>query len=56
LPDRSDSTFYQGLATAIDFEKKIVFASDGDTKFQVPYDKLVVAIGSQPATFGSRLA
>ena len=50
--------FYEAEATKIDFEKKIVYATDdseikGDTmNAEVPFDMLVVGVGAENATFG----
>ena len=50
--------FYEAEATKIDPVKKVVYASDAsDVKgsssaTEIPYDKLVIAVGAENATFG----
>lgn len=51
--------YHQAKATAIDFEGKAVSCLDvyrhyesGDLSFDLPYDKLVIAVGTKSNTFG----
>ena len=50
--------FYEAGATRIDYEKRVVYATDdseikGDTmETEVPFDMLVVGVGAENATFG----
>lgn len=48
----SGSQFIEGEATDIDFNRKMISVTGNDGKeFFVPYDKLVIAVGSQSNTF-----
>ena len=53
--------YYEASATKIDYEKGIVYISDdseikGDTsETEVPFDKMVIAVGAENATFGGSI-
>ena len=46
--------FFLADALAIDHDRKVVTCNDGvsNDKFEVKYDKLAIATGSQGSTFG----
>ncbi|CDJ40403.1 pyridine nucleotide-disulphide oxidoreductase, putative [Eimeria tenella] len=44
--------FYEAHATDIDFENKRVSCASRTSSFKVDYDKLVLAVGTDPNTFG----
>ena len=50
----TDAKFIRADARAIDAAKKTVSlkTGDGDKNLELPYDKLVIAVGAQPNTFG----
>merc|ERR1719399_1701753 len=50
----TDAKFIRADARAIDAAKKTVSlkTGDGDANLELPYDKLVIAVGAQPNTFG----
>ncbi len=50
----TDAKFLRADARAIDAAKKTVSlkTGDGDANLELPYDKLVIAVGAQPNTFG----
>lgn len=50
----ADANFLRADAKAIDTKKKTVrlATGDGDANLELPYNKLVIAVGAQPNTFG----
>jgi NADH:ubiquinone reductase (non-electrogenic) len=46
------ATFMKAECTDINVENKTLGLQDAETKIEVPYDHLVIAVGTQPNTFG----
>jgi len=46
------ATYVQAECTGVDAEAKLLLCQDSETRLDVPYDHLVVAVGAQPNTFG----
>jgi NADH dehydrogenase len=50
---RLRGTYLEGEAQDIDFNKKVVKAlGPNNQTFEIPYDKLVIAVGAETNTFG----
>jgi NADH:ubiquinone reductase (non-electrogenic) len=46
------ATFLKAECTDIDVENRVLGVKDTETRIEVPYDHLIVAVGAQPNTFG----
>jgi NADH:ubiquinone reductase (non-electrogenic) len=46
------ATFMKAEATDVDAERRVLGVQDAETRIEIPYDHLVVAVGAQPNTFG----